>query len=255
MNLVQTPEQLQKRRDKFADGGLLSDTNMVLTIFRTDPEIIKQVLPPPLTPGPEPLGHAYIAEFQKTNFGIKYNEGALFLQAQYKGEIGNYCLAMPVDNDMAMILGREVYGYPKKLADSITLNRKDNRVQGTCVRHGIPIIEITADLQTPFPGKLGGSPDFLLKAFPSINQLDVDEHPRLLQVVHKQEYGPIELGTGTLKLNQSIDDPLHEIPVKEVTMAAYTTNTNIWMRPATVLEELKPEDCLPYFFTKFDGEI
>jgi acetoacetate decarboxylase len=162
---------------------------------------------------------------------------------------------MPVDNDMAMVAGREVYGYPKKIAESITLTRKTNQVQGTCIRHGVPIIEITADLQAPFPGKFGGSPDFLIKAFPSIDQLRVDDNPRLLRVQHKQEYGPIEIGTGTLRLNKSANDPLHEIPVTEVTMAAYTTNTNIWMRPATVLEELTPADCLPYVFTKFDAEM
>ena len=255
MQLVRTPDGLQKRRGKFADGGLLGDVNMVIVFFKTDPEIVKQVIPPPLKPGPEPLGHAYVAEFQKTNFGIKYNEAALFLQAQYKDEIGNYCLAMPVDNDMAMVAGREVYGYPKKIAESITLSRIDNHVQGTCIRHGIPIIEVSADLQAPFPEKFEGSPDFLLKAFPSIDQLRVDDLPRLLRVQHKQEYGSIEIGTGTLTLNKSSNDPLHEIPVQEVTMAAYTTNTNIWMRPATVLEELTPEECLPYIFTKFDAEM
>jgi acetoacetate decarboxylase len=255
MKLVRSPENLQQRRKKFAEGGLLANTNMVLTIFKTDPDIVKEVLPPPLTPSPEPLGHAYVAEFQKTNFGINYKEAALFLQAQYNGEIGNYCLAMPVDNDMAMVAGREVYGYPKKIAESITLTRQDNHVQGTCIRHGIAIIEITADLQAPFPDKLGGSPDFLFKAFPSIDQIGIDENPRFLRVQHKQEYGPIEIGRGTLTLNQSADDPLHEIPIKEVTMSAYTSNTNIWMRPATVLKELKPADCLPYLFTKIDAEM
>jgi len=255
MKLVRTPGRLQERRKKFANGGLLGDTNMVLTIFKTDPEIIKQVLPPPLKPGPEPLGHAYVAEFQKTNFGIKYKEAALFLQAQYQGEIGNYCLAMPVDNDMAMVTGREVYGYPKKIADSITLSRQDNQVKGTCIRHGIPIIEITAELQTLFADQFTPSPDFLIKAFPSPDLMGVDERPRLLRLLNRIEYGPIEIGTGTLTLHKSVNDPLHEIPIKEVTMAAYTSNTNIWMRSATVLEELTPEDSLPYIFIKFDNEM
>ena len=255
MKLVRTPENLQQRQKKFAKGGLLGDTNMVLAFFKTDPEVIKQVLPPPLSPGPDPLGHAYVAEFQKTNFGIKYNEAALFLQAQYQGEIGSYCLAMPVDNDMAMVAGREVYGYPKKIADSITLTRQGNQVKGTCIRHGIPIIEITAKLQTPFPEHFTPSPDFLIKAFPRSDLVGVDEHPRLLRLLNRIEYGPIEIGTGTLTLHKSDNDPLHEIPINEVTMAAYTSKTNIWMTTATVLEELIPETYLPFFFTKFDEEM
>jgi acetoacetate decarboxylase len=255
MKLVQTPKEIEKRKTHFANGFLLGDVNMVIAFFKTDPEIIKQVLPPPLTPGPEPIGYAYVAEFPKTNFGIIYNEAALFIPAQYQNENGNYCLSMPVDNDIAMAAGREVYGYPKKIAESITLTRQGNHVKGTCIRHGKPIIKITANIQAPFPEQFTGTPHFLIKAFPSLNVVGVDDHPRLVRHQSKIEYGPIEIGTGTLTLNKSHKDLLHEIPVLEVTMAAYTTQTNIWMQPATVLEELKPEDCHPYFYIKYDADI
>ncbi len=255
MKLVQTPDDFQTRKKKYANGFMLGDVNMVLAFFKTDHAIIKQILPPPLTPGPEPLGYAYVAEFQKTNFGIKYNEAALFIQAQYKDEIGNYCLSMPVDNDIAMAAGREVYGYPKKIADAITLTRQGNHVKGTCIRRGIPIIEITADIQAPFPEKFTGTPDFVLKAFPSLDAIGVDDHPRLIRHNSKVDYGPIEIGSGTLTLQKSHKDLLHEIPVNEVTMAAYTTYTTIWMQPATLLEELKPQDCHPYFYIKYDQDM
>ena len=39
------------------------------------------------------------------------------LVCKYKGEVGVYILAMHVDNDMAMALGREMFGYPKKMAE------------------------------------------------------------------------------------------------------------------------------------------
>jgi acetoacetate decarboxylase len=255
MKLIQTPEEIQTRKKKYANGFMLDDVNMVIVFFKTDHAIIKQILPPPLTPGPEPLGYAYVAEFQKTNFGIKYNEAALFIQAQYKDEIGNYCLSMPVDNDIAMAAGREVYGYPKKIAGSITLTRQGNHVKGTCIRRGIPIIEITADIQAPFPEEFTGSPHFVLKAFPSLDAISVDDHPRLIRHQSKIDYGPIEIGSGTLTLQKSHKDLLHEIPVNEVTMTAYTTQTTIWMQPATLLEELKPKDCHPYVYIKYDQDM
>jgi acetoacetate decarboxylase len=58
-----------------------------------------------------------VANYPRTNFGVSYLESALFLRAEFDGEEGNYCLAMPVTNDMALILGREVFGYPKKMAN------------------------------------------------------------------------------------------------------------------------------------------
>ena len=57
-----------------------------------------------------------------------------------------YCLSMPVDDDMAMAGGREVFGYPKKMAESITLREEGSTVIGSAVRKGT---EILASRSTP----------------------------------------------------------------------------------------------------------
>ncbi|MFX1509217.1 MAG: acetoacetate decarboxylase family protein [Promethearchaeota archaeon] len=255
MSLVHSRDDLKKRSKKFAQGFLLGKVNMLMVIFKTDLQVIKRIIPPPLEPSPEALGTAYVAEFLEPNFIAPYNEAALSVQVQYNNEQGSYCLAMPVDNDLAMAAGRELYGFPKKIADSITLTRKGNAVHGVCTRHGIPIIEIKAIMQTPFPEAFSATPWFLLKAFPGIDGISVDNHPRLLRLLNKINYGPIEIGPGELKLNKSLDDPIHEIPVLEVTTAAYTSQTDIWLLPAETLEELKPDDCYPFFFTKYDWDL
>lgn len=255
MSLVLSPDDLKKRNMKYASGFLLDDVNMVMAIFKTDPDAVRRLLPPPLEPTPDAMGYAYVAEFRKPNFIVPYNEAALYISAQFKNERGNYCLSMPVDNDMAMAAGREVYGFPKKLADSITLTRQKNTVQGTCIRHGVPIIEIRAEMQTPFPEKFESTPNFLIKAFPSLDGKSVDEHPRLIRLLNRIEYGPIEIGPGKLHLNKSLRDPLYELPVLEVTTAAYTTKTSIWLLAGETLAELTPEDCYPYFFTKYDWDL
>jgi acetoacetate decarboxylase len=105
---------LKHLKKPFAKGFLLGDTNMVTAIFKTDPAVVKRLLPPMLEPSPDGLASAYVAEFQKTNFGIRYNEAAVLLQALYNNERGNYCVSMPVDNDIAMAAGQEVYGFPQK---------------------------------------------------------------------------------------------------------------------------------------------
>ena len=77
----------------------------------------RQAFAPPLKPAEYPVAMAFVANYPKTNFDVTYQESALFLRATYEGEEGNYCLAMPVTNDMAMVGGREFYGFPKKMAD------------------------------------------------------------------------------------------------------------------------------------------
>ena len=79
----------------------------VLTaVFRTDQAVLAQILPRPLRSTEHPLGFAFVAHYPHTNFGTVYSEAALFVQAEHRGRIGMYCLAMPVDDDMAMAGGR-----------------------------------------------------------------------------------------------------------------------------------------------------
>ena len=149
MELIRSLDDISRRKKHFSKGYILGDATMVRVTFRTKAEIVKRVLPPPLEPDPTSTGFAYVAEFNKTNFGAIYNEAGLFLLARYKGEEGQYCLSMPVTNDMAMIAGREVYGFPKKIAETIAVKRVGNKVTGVCIRKGIPIIKIKVNLTGP----------------------------------------------------------------------------------------------------------
>jgi acetoacetate decarboxylase len=56
---------------------------------------------------------------------------------------------MPVTKGMALILGREVFGYPKKMAD-IYFKREGQRVEGWTERHGTRIFEARANLKGSF---------------------------------------------------------------------------------------------------------
>ena len=82
-------------------------------MFTTTMEAVQRLLPPPLEPAETLACTAFVGEYHRTNFIPPYNEAAVFIPCQYKGEVGSYCLAMPVTTDIAMIGGREVYGYPK----------------------------------------------------------------------------------------------------------------------------------------------
>ncbi|NHJ39373.1 MAG: hypothetical protein FK731_05015, partial [Asgard group archaeon] len=117
----------------------LIDISQLSFFWETKPEIIERLLPPPLEPSDSPIVYAYTANFDRTNFGIStYKESAVFLLCTYKGEVGFYCLSMPVDNDIAMALGREFFGYPKKIA-KIHLEKLRNTAISWTIRHDIKI--------------------------------------------------------------------------------------------------------------------
>ena len=246
-----------------------SDAEMIFVSFESDPDVIRKVLPAPLQPSKDNSGSAFVGKYPKTNFGCIYNEGALFLNCEFKGEKGTYCLSMPVDDDMALIGGREIYGYPKKIADQITLEHDDNKVVGSVVRKGTEIIRIECQLSGDAPenffGDKGyptrdwnGTPcikvvSFLFKYFQSPSGGGFDFLPRLVRepVLFRSIDKP-KSGTGSLQLGSTKYDPLGEIPVKNVTMMAYGKFHNTMLPGKTVSRTWNLLKFLKHAFFKND---
>ena len=257
MGLVRSLDEIASVTQHFSRGAIIEDAIMVMATFRTKAEVAKRVLPPSLEPDPASTGLAYVAEFHRTNFGPPYKEAALFISAQYKGEVGNYCLSMPVTNDMAMTSGREISGFPKKMAEKITVERKGNKVTGVCIRKGIPIIEIKVNLTGPVePEALPHiRPAYLFKYFLDPSMSTFDYNPRLMKQFNEIDWGKPELGEGELKLGKSKHDPIYEIPIEEVLIAGYTEGMKIRMLAGEVIAEVDPIDFMPYSFIKDDWPL
>jgi acetoacetate decarboxylase len=230
---------------------------MVMAMFRTKAEVVKKVLPPPLEPDPASMGLAYVAEFHRPSLGVPYNEAALFLSAQYKGEVGSYCLSMPVTSDMALIGGREIFGFPKKIAETIQVRREGNKAIGVCIRKGIPIIEIKVNLTgTADPEAIPpAAPNYLFKYFQDPRLDRFDYNPRLVKQQNQIDWGKVELGEGELTLAKSKYDPIYEIPIEEVLMAGYTKEMEIRMQPGEVVAEVDPIKFRPYSFIRDDWPL
>jgi acetoacetate decarboxylase len=228
---------------------------MLSALFRTDPDVARAILPKPLTAPDEPFAQAFVARYPETNFGLTYSEGALFLRALYKEEPGWYCLAMPVDNDMAMVGGREQFGYPKKIAEEITLEHTDNQVIGRVVRRGVEVLHIEAELSDavstatldfvgPEVNDLEGRPcrkavSFLFKFFPSPDGRGFDYVPRLVrEVVLFRPRDGVMAGAGKLEMVSSPYDPLGDIPVLDLIDVSYGTWDNV-MLPGRVVARIR----------------
>ena len=245
------------------------DAEMVYVLFRTDPDVVKQIVPEPLKPSAEPYATAFVARYPKTNFGSVYNEAALFVTAEYGGEMGGYCLAMPVTEDMALIGGREIFGFPKKIADEISLEKTENGVRGRCVRRGVELMDLSmpfeeevepekgVEMLRTLTGQEGGEGwkaiAYNFKFFLSPRSSDFDYKPRLVkQVTTFRPSSKIHLSsTFDLKLKSSDSDPLAEIPIKEPVMGMYGVFNNT-MHAGEVVAEVEEEQFRRYAFFKQD---
>ncbi len=270
MQYVHSKKELLRWGRTGAFLGRFPGAEMLTVVARTDPAVAAAVLPKPLRAPQEAVITAFVARYPQTNFGVDYNEGALFVGAEYRGEQGLYCLAMPVDDDLAMLLGREVQGFPKKMADQISLDRDGSRLIGSVVRHGVEILHIEGDADkeiNPQPQwgarevrDLQGQPaqaitSFLFKYTPAAHGgmfAHLPQFVRQVTLVSARE-GTIEGVQGAkIELASSPVDPLGEIPAHDIISASYGTYDNTMLPGKVVRRVYNPLAFMPYAMFKND---
>ncbi len=246
------------------ESGDFYDAEMLVTYWETKQEVVKKLLPPPLKPAKIPVASAFVANYPKTNFGVTYKEAALFIFAEYKGIVGMYCLSMPVDNDIALILGRETFGYPKKFA-TMHVKKEGDRVEGWFERHGVRVFEASAKLTNkPNTGdamkillQLGLNPAkpssivYNFKYFQAPDLTSFDFAPRLMREEITMKPSIMNIGEAKVKLNPSEKDPWSEIEVVRELGALYLVSDNS-MRPGKIVGEVDSEAFKPYSYMKID---
>jgi len=260
MGFIKSLEEIAKG---YQQSAVFYGAEMLTVYFETTPEVMERLLPPPLKPAMFPIGGAFVANYPKTNFGVTYLESALFLLAQYNGEEGAFCLAMPVTNDMALIGGREVFGYPKKMAN-IHMKRDGENAEGWTERHNTRFFEVKARLtgrfndeaaQQMITERMASNMDLVVynfKYFPAPSRDGFDYNPRLIREVVEMRPNSVEMGSAELVFRSSEHDPWGDVEVRRVLGAVYTIGNNT-MLPGSVVAEVDQMSFAPYAFMKVDA--
>jgi acetoacetate decarboxylase len=141
--------------------NLWDNAHFVLADVPLDRREAKKVLPLGLWPSDPPLGTLFIVDYTKTSFTVPYHEAAMLIHVRTPLGRGLHCCWMVVDDDTAMIYGRELLGYPKKMAQ-FEFQELDGNIRATVTRRGAKVMDMEATrgkLQTP------PSPVFDFKTF------------------------------------------------------------------------------------------
>lgn len=248
MGFVKTREEIARIQATLAEPHFFS-AQMLTIQYLTKPEIVRHVLPPGLQPTAQPLVTAMVGRWGRSNCVHAFAGGALYVRAQHKDYVGDYCLAMPMSTDAAIIFGRELFGEPKKQATT-TLERQGNTLRGSCVRYGQPIISITATMERQEPIGESGFVNFHYKFLPKSDGQGLEWDPVLVMATFKVKVSRAEKGRGQLSLGHTVHDPLGEIEIVELLEATYTEG-DIYSRCQT-LATIHAAEFLPYAYGKID---
>lgn len=195
----------------------------LIITYRTDPAALAKVVPKPLEIVDPVVKYEFIRMPDSTGFG-DYTESGQVIPVRFNGETGAYTHAMFLDADPPIAGGRELWGFPKKLA-SPTLRVEHDTLLGTLDYGAVRIAT----------GSMGykhqpmahdavlhalGEPGFLLKIVPH-----VDGTPRICELV-RYALDDIELkgawtGPAALALHPHALAPVSDLPVLEVISAVH----------------------------------
>jgi acetoacetate decarboxylase len=134
-------------------ANLWENARFVLAQVPLDRGELKKILPCGLWPADPAVGTLFIVNYTKTSFTAPYKESGLLINVRTLLGSGVHCCWMVVDDDTALIYGRELLGYPKKMAE-IAFEEKDNHVSASVSRRGIKLLSMDAEkgpAQSPAP--------------------------------------------------------------------------------------------------------
>ncbi|WP_410586399.1 acetoacetate decarboxylase family protein [Amycolatopsis sp. lyj-23] len=83
----------------------------------------------------------FVADYPWTNFNSVYREAAIFLNVRHRRSQAAHCPWIVVDDDTALIGGRETLGFPKKIAE-IDWVEEDYVVHATVRRRGVELLRL-----------------------------------------------------------------------------------------------------------------
>jgi acetoacetate decarboxylase len=195
---------------------------MIIT-YRTDRKALERVVPKPLEPIDDLVKYEFIRMPDSTGFG-DYTETGQVIPVMFEGVRGGYTHAMFLNDEAPIAGGRELWGFPKKLACPAlerdvetfigTLDYGKTRVAVGTMGYKHRTLPLDATLSSM------QEPSFLLKIVPH-----VDGSPRICELV-RYYLQDIDLkgawtGPGALQLFAHALAPVAELPVREVVSATH----------------------------------
>jgi acetoacetate decarboxylase len=193
--------------------------------YRTDPAALEAVVPEPLAPAGDTVVYQFVRMPDSTGFG-HYSGSAQVIPVRLgaDGEVGGYIHAMYLDTHPPISGGRELWGFPQKLAKPVLAVERDTLVgkldfgpvrvaTGTMGFKHFRLDEDAAMAGLRQPG-------FLLKIIPH-----VDGSPRICELVRYRLSGLVFRGGWTgpaaLSLTPHALAPVADLPVREVISATH----------------------------------
>jgi acetoacetate decarboxylase len=194
------------------------DARALSVAFETDADRAAALLPEGLELPLPARATAIVVHYPSSTFG-PYNEAMLGVRCAFGGQEYFYIAHIAVDSVPPLVAGREIWGYPKKIAQ-VKLSQRDELWLGTVERPaGVRLLTATIRPERPVkpaPVAAGGG-SLSLRVIPSP---EADQPPTAELIgVTSGERQTHEIWSGPASLcfdGQTPLDPWHALPVERI---------------------------------------
>lgn len=199
-----------------------TDAEAITFTYETDEEAVLDILPDELEVSSPPTANLIFIRYHFSSLG-PYDEVILAINCLWQGSARSYIAHIVLNTDMPLAAGREVFGYPKKLAH-ITFEKEGDLIIGTMERpRGNRICTGVIRPETPIDFvQVTPAPVISLRVIPSPEE---GAEPSLMELIEVPPGGTTKEawhGPGYAEYNSvSTIDPWHRIGVKKMLTTVY----------------------------------
>jgi acetoacetate decarboxylase len=243
---ARAPERQEDREIEATTSPIV--TEAVTVTYRTDPDIVAAVLPPPLAPAPEPVVRVSLQRVAIS--GAPPFGSAVFSVAARHGDVdGDYPLFMPQSTEASVLGGRDTFGEPKKLGQ-IDVDRQGDQVEASVSRLGHRLITVTGTVTGDLPVPEERSDvEFYFKFLraPDGNGLT---DPHLVYGTYRRRYESLERIDGTVELGEAPLDPVADIEIRQLESITWCRRRT--QQTARIACPVDGTSLLPYVHQRYD---
>jgi acetoacetate decarboxylase len=182
------------------------DAQYLVAEVELDPAAAARWIPRPLRLAEPARAQVFTAFFPDNSFGSVYREAGVFIDVVHRGTRAIYSPWMLVDDDVALILGRELLGYPKKLGE-LTWDHDGDRIRGIARRRGHDLIAMEGTLGD----RIAAPPPILGRPHRNIRSTAGIAIPKLIAFTPRERVIEVREAHLEVRIGGSERDPLHEM--------------------------------------------
>jgi acetoacetate decarboxylase len=161
-----------------------------------------------VTPG---RAQVFTGYFPTNSFGSVYREAGVFVEVEHRGQRAIHSPWMLVDDDVALIVGRELLGYPKKLGE-IRWEHDGDRIRAVASRRGHELITMEGTLGAV----IDAPPPILGRPHRNVRTTTGLALPKVIAFTPRERVVEVRHATLDVRIRGSARDPLHELGIGRV---------------------------------------